>query len=221
VISSRTTASTTAWYYGSSSSATTTPATSSTSQKVPTTGTAFVHRAREAMVPILQGQLERAPPPLPARPPADGMVSRMANREQGALREPHSRLSPETALRQPVLLQVRPRSRSPLGVPGQCDSARTDPGPGAHDFKIITYDSLLENPHDGRLYIAARDNEGISILSDAFGTDNLFAYVDATQIEVSAALHAELSKKENWFSRDISLNAFHLERALPRLRIRK
>lgn len=58
------------------------------------------------------------------------------------------------------------------------------------DFKIITYDSLVENlkfKHD--LFVGVRLNNHIKLLSETLVDDALFSWMDPSQISVSAALH--------------------------------
>lgn len=58
------------------------------------------------------------------------------------------------------------------------------------DFKIITYDSLVEGlnqKHD--LFTAARRNDHIRILSDNLVECEIFGWVDPSQFSVNVALH--------------------------------
>jgi hypothetical protein len=61
------------------------------------------------------------------------------------------------------------------------------------DFKIITYDSLVENlkyKHD--LFVGVRLNTHVKLLSDTLIDESLFSWMDPTQISVNAALHAAI-----------------------------
>jgi hypothetical protein len=61
------------------------------------------------------------------------------------------------------------------------------------DFKIITYDSLVEGLNQKRgLFTAARHNDHIRILSDELVDDQIFSWVDPSQVSVNAALHAAI-----------------------------
>jgi len=97
----------------------------------------------------------------------------------------------------------------------------------ADDFKIMTFDSLAENlqsKHD--LYVAARRNEYIDVLSDVFLDESMFAWMQPEQIRISEKLKASaLAAKPHWFhvrhfdTKDD--NAFVMPRALRDVRIRR
>ena len=63
------------------------------------------------------------------------------------------------------------------------------------DSKIITFDSLAEGlsqkPH---LAVGSRHNQFIDILSDEVIDAGMYAWMEPTQLQVSQALHTELSK---------------------------
>jgi hypothetical protein len=64
------------------------------------------------------------------------------------------------------------------------------------DFKIITYDSLVEGlQHKRDLFTAARLNDHVKILSDELIDENIFSWVDPTQFSVSTALHDAIVAK--------------------------
>jgi hypothetical protein len=59
----------------------------------------------------------------------------------------------------------------------------------ADDFKIITYDSLLENIRfKFPLFVAARHNEFIDVLSDDLVDDSIFGWMEPERIRVSSSL---------------------------------
>ena len=61
------------------------------------------------------------------------------------------------------------------------------------DFKIITYDSLVEGLKQKReLYIGVRLNDHIKILGDELVDDAIFGWADPTQFSVNDALHAAI-----------------------------
>lgn len=65
----------------------------------------------------------------------------------------------------------------------------------ADDFKIITFDSLAEGlGQKWELAVGSRHNQFIDILSDKVIDAGMYAWMEPTQLQVSRALHAELSK---------------------------
>lgn len=89
------------------------------------------------------------------------------------------------------------------------------------DFKILSFDSLaedLESKHD--LYVAARKNEYIDIISENFLSENLFAWMPSEQIRISEKLkQAALSARSRWFHYRAG-EGLAMDLALPRVRIR-
>lgn len=64
------------------------------------------------------------------------------------------------------------------------------------DFKIITYDSLLENTENNyKLYLSVRKNEFIEIHSNEVLGDNLFSYVEPEHLRLNKVLKASLVSK--------------------------
>jgi Domain of unknown function (DUF4263) len=61
------------------------------------------------------------------------------------------------------------------------------------DFKIMTYDSLVEGLIQKReLFMAVRLNDHVKILSDTLVDDSVFGWADPGQFSVSDALHAAI-----------------------------
>ncbi len=64
------------------------------------------------------------------------------------------------------------------------------------DFKIISYDSLAEGLHHKRdLFTAVRLNDHIKILGDQLVDENIFSWIDPSQLSVNDALHAAILAK--------------------------
>lgn len=91
------------------------------------------------------------------------------------------------------------------------------------DFKIMTFDSLIEDLASKReLYVGARRNEFIQILSDKFVGDSIFAWMEPETLQISSALkRAILGARGSWsyvksFSKP---KVFAIEEALTRMRI--
>lgn len=70
----------------------------------------------------------------------------------------------------------------------------------ADDFKIMTFDSLVENlesKHD--LYVGVRHNEYIDIVSDVFLNESMFAWMPADQIRISSKFRKNaLAMRPQW-----------------------
>ncbi len=61
------------------------------------------------------------------------------------------------------------------------------------DFKIITYDSLVENlDHKYSLYVVSRHNEYLDIMSDELCDTGIFSWIDPSQLRVSQQLLANM-----------------------------
>ena len=89
------------------------------------------------------------------------------------------------------------------------------------DFKIISYDSLLEAMRFKRpLYLAIRHNEYYAVSGSEYAGDNLFAYLPKHKIKISEHLHDVLYKSKNrWFVFNASTGKHYLEEVLPFLDI--
>lgn len=63
------------------------------------------------------------------------------------------------------------------------------------DFKILTYDSLVENlARKYSLYIGARHNEFLDILSDDLADTGIFSWIDPSELQVSPLLLEAMRK---------------------------
>jgi hypothetical protein len=93
---------------------------------------------------------------------------------------------------------------------------------GSEDFKIVSFDSLLEDlesKHD--LYVGIRKNEYIEIISDAFVGESLFTWTRPEQIMVSPELIKNaLAAKDSWCSISTVNGEMALTAILPQLRLR-
>jgi len=89
------------------------------------------------------------------------------------------------------------------------------------DFKILSYDSLLNGArHNRKLYVAKRLNSHIQILSDEFISENLFAWVDPTRLEISQALHDDaFASKSKWVHVESDMKTKSLDAKLPKIKI--
>ena len=66
-------------------------------------------------------------------------------------------------------------------------------GQEREDFKIISYDSLLEDlENKNELYLGIRKNEHIEILSEKFIQDNIFRWTEAHQLKINRVLKEKI-----------------------------
>lgn len=66
-------------------------------------------------------------------------------------------------------------------------------GQEREDFKIISYDSLLEDlDNKNELYLGIRKNEHIEILSENFLQDNIFRWTEAHQLKINKILKEKI-----------------------------
>jgi hypothetical protein len=64
------------------------------------------------------------------------------------------------------------------------------------DFKIISYDSLLENTElNYELYVGIRKNEHCEIISDKYLSDNIFRYLEAEELRVKEVVKKQVVKE--------------------------
>jgi Domain of unknown function (DUF4263) len=93
----------------------------------------------------------------------------------------------------------------------------------ADDFKILTFDSLAEGLEVKReLYVGARKNEYVQILSNEFVEDSIFAWMEPEQLQISNALrNAILAARNSWsYVKSFATpKEFSVEEALKRVRI--
>src|SRR5690606_22957654 len=61
------------------------------------------------------------------------------------------------------------------------------------DFRIISYDSLIESLEaKSHLYVAARKNEYFDIVSTVYAGESLFSWVDPTYLRINDKLREEI-----------------------------
>ena len=93
----------------------------------------------------------------------------------------------------------------------------------ADDFKIMTFDSLLEglkSKHE--LYVGARRNEFIEILSDRYVDEGIFAWMEPETLQISIKLkEALLAARSSWCHVKSfgTPKIFAVDEALRRIRI--
>lgn len=89
------------------------------------------------------------------------------------------------------------------------------------DFKIITYDSLMEGlPSKNGLYIAVKSNDYVDIISDRFVEESLFSWMAPSFIRISKALKEDMLKnKLSWhhYKMKDGNRVLALEDALPQI----
>jgi len=90
-------------------------------------------------------------------------------------------------------------------------------GQEREDFKILSYDSLLDHPKSNRLYVGVKKNEYIDIISKEFLTDSLFVHVPHSVLRITSALHKDaLARRDRWFTRS-DLDKFWMDEALKKV----
>ena len=74
-----------------------------------------------------------------------------------------------------------------------------------NDFKILSYDSLVESLHTkGHLYVGIRKNDHYDIVSPHFVSETIFSWVDPSYLRITSALRADiLLHKSTWHHRKI------------------
>lgn len=88
------------------------------------------------------------------------------------------------------------------------------------DFKILTYDSLLEDQDSKReLYVGTLRAGGLDILSSRYVDDSLFAYVPPEQLRITPSLRKDvLANRHRWRTvSPQSLSTYILDERLPRI----
>jgi hypothetical protein len=88
----------------------------------------------------------------------------------------------------------------------------------ASDFKIMTYDSLVEAlDTKGELYVGARKNEHIELLSTKFLEETIFAWIDPTLLLITDELRADAqANRAMWNHYQADLNLV-MDAVLPRI----
>ena len=91
------------------------------------------------------------------------------------------------------------------------------------EFKIMTFDSLIEDLASKReLYVGARRNEFIQILSDKFVEDSIFAWMEPETLQISTALKGAIFGARDAWNHVKSFGSpkiFAIEEAMTRMRI--
>lgn len=84
------------------------------------------------------------------------------------------------------------------------------------DFKILSYDSLVESLHTkDHLYVGVRKNEHFEIRSTHFAGESIFSWMEPTCLKITSALKAEiLAQRNNWTHSSIK-GGFVLDHILP------
>jgi hypothetical protein len=89
------------------------------------------------------------------------------------------------------------------------------------DFKIITYDSLMESiSSKNDLYIAVKNNENVDIISKRFVNESLFSWVAPSAIRITKALKEDaLNNRSTWHHYKIEngSRALALDKVLPEI----
>ena len=92
------------------------------------------------------------------------------------------------------------------------------------DFKILTFDSLGESlDTKSELYVGARRNEYVDILSEKFLSEQIFSWMEPEQVRISERLReSALAARGSWHSyRSIGKSpVLAMDYALERVRIR-
>ncbi|EPM7999745.1 DUF4263 domain-containing protein [Vibrio parahaemolyticus] len=86
------------------------------------------------------------------------------------------------------------------------------------DFKIMSYDSLVESLHTkDHLYVGVRKNEVFEIRSPHFAGENIFSWVDPSYLKITATLKAEiLAQRSSWVTHSLK-GGFALDHILPNI----
>jgi len=86
----------------------------------------------------------------------------------------------------------------------------------ADDFKIISFDSLLEALHTkSLLYLCARKNEHIDIVSNKFISEAVFSWMDPSQLRITDALRHDITANRNRWHHNRIEGGMTLDHKLP------
>jgi hypothetical protein len=89
------------------------------------------------------------------------------------------------------------------------------------DFKILSYDSLLDHPKYSRLYVGVRKNEYVDIVSKEFLSDSIFVHVPPSILRITRALRDDaIARRNRWFTHK-DLNGLWMEDALKSVIVRE
>lgn len=86
------------------------------------------------------------------------------------------------------------------------------------DFKIVSFDSLIEALHTKHpLYICARKNEFLDILSTKFVSEEVFSYMDPSLIRITDELRKSIAEhRDSWRISSLK-GGLELDHRLPRV----
>jgi hypothetical protein len=75
----------------------------------------------------------------------------------------------------------------------------------AEDFKILSYDSLVESLHSkDHLYLGVRKNDRVEITSPHFVSENIFGWVEPSYLRITQALKNDiLGQRSTWHHHSI------------------
>jgi hypothetical protein len=88
----------------------------------------------------------------------------------------------------------------------------------ADDFKILSYDSLIESLHTkDHLYVGVRKNEHFEILSPHFAGESIFSWMEPSHLKITSALKAEILAQKNTWTHHSTKGGFALDHILPNI----
>ena len=84
------------------------------------------------------------------------------------------------------------------------------------DFKILSFDSLLESLHTKYpLYVCARKNEYLDVLSTQFVSEEVFTRLDPSLVRISDKLRANIIASSGRWHISSPQGGFEIARKLP------
>lgn len=85
------------------------------------------------------------------------------------------------------------------------------------DFKIVSYDSLLDGASSNQgVYMAVRENARVKILTPEFVNEGIFGWIDPARLEISKQLHENILKgRDAWRTFSPATGKMSLETKLP------
>lgn len=88
----------------------------------------------------------------------------------------------------------------------------------SEDFRIMSYDSLAESLHTKTcLYLGIRKNEHFDIVSPSFISENLFTWVEPTQLRVTKVLKDDILRHRDQWHQVLMKGDLRLDAILPQL----
>lgn len=89
----------------------------------------------------------------------------------------------------------------------------------AHDFHIVSFDSLTEALHTKNpLYLCVRKNEHVEIVSDKFIDESAFSWIDPSQLKITDNLREDILRNKNsWYHRSLKDDRMLLDHVLPKV----